>query len=32
MPVNPFKWNRYEEEIILLNIRMVLKYALSYQI
>ena len=31
MPVNPFKWKRYEGEIILLNVRWYLKYALSYR-
>ena len=29
MPVNPFKWKHYEGEIILLNVRWYLKYALS---
>ena len=28
MPVNPFKWKHYEGEIILLNVRWYLKYAL----
>ena len=31
MPVNPFKWKHYEGEIILLNVRWYLKYALSYR-
>jgi transposase-like protein len=31
MPVNSFKWNHYEGEIILLNVRWYLKYALSYR-
>jgi transposase, IS6 family len=31
MPVNPFKWKHYEEEIILLNVRWYSKYALSYR-
>jgi transposase, IS6 family len=31
MPVNSFKWKHYEEEIILLNVRWHLKYALSYR-
>jgi len=30
MPVNSFKWKHYEGEIILLNVRWYLKYALSY--
>ena len=28
---NPFKWKHYEGEIILLNVRWYLKYALSYR-
>ena len=31
MPVNSFKWKHYEGEIILLNVRWYLKYALSYR-
>ena len=31
MPVNPFKWKHYEGDIILLNVRWYLKYALSYR-
>ena len=31
MPVNPFKWKHYEGEIILLNVKWYLKYALSYR-
>jgi transposase, IS6 family len=29
---NPFKWKHYEGEIILLNVRWYLKYALSHKI
>jgi transposase-like protein len=31
MPVNSFKWKHYAGEIILLNVRWYLKYALSYR-
>ena len=31
LPVNSFKWKHYEGEIILLNVRWYLKYALSYR-
>ena len=31
MPVNSFKWKHYAGEIILLNVRWHLKYALSYR-
>ena len=31
MPVNPFKWKHCEGDIILLNVRWYLKYALSYR-
>ena len=31
MPENSFKWKHYEGEIILLNVRWYLKYALSYR-
>ena len=30
MPENSFKWKHYEGEIFLLNVRLYLKYALSY--
>ena len=31
MPINPFKWKHYEGEIILLNVRLYLKYSLSFR-
>ena len=31
MPVNAFKWKHFAGEIILLNVRWYLKYALSYK-
>ena len=31
MPVNSFKWKHYAGEMILLNVRWYLKYALSYR-
>jgi len=31
MPVNSFKWKHYAGELILLNVRWYLKYALSYR-
>jgi transposase, IS6 family len=31
MPVNSFRWKHYEGEIILLNVKWYLKYALSYR-
>ena len=31
MPVNSFKWKHYAGGIILLNVRLYLKYALSYR-
>ena len=31
MPVNAFKWKHFAGEIILLNVRWYLKYALSYR-
>jgi IS6 family transposase len=30
-PKNPFKWRHFEKEIILLNVRWYLRYALSYR-
>jgi transposase-like protein len=31
VPINPFKWKHYEGEIILLNVRLYLKYSLSFR-
>ena len=31
MPINSFKWKHYEGEIILLNVKWYLKYALRYR-